>query len=300
MKHYLYSPVSARSNFQIFNNIKKILKANIKTTWTYPKTIWYSMRYNSGEKFILQDKSLYPYNYDCGIYQEKDSVGLSTQLLCSIRDHKYYHYLRKTNEKNKQFLDIKEIKKNYNNSFEELVLGYKYNSERSEKEFSMPCAVSARVLYGFTLSSASENHKLEKSILSHFFKKIEYADAESIAQVMYLLAHYNYFKPEVWGKLIEALRGKHFQPEFTAVASTLPHLFRYKEVKKQGLSFLDSFGNSLFAEGYLHAFEAYHALSKAQASGQGVDAADLISDLEKRIPLLKSKYEDFQKFIITK
>jgi len=296
MKHYTYGTITKINMSQLWHNFKRLLKVNIKTTFTIPKSIWYSIRYNSGENFILNEKSLYPYVYDVSIPQSerKEPVRLSTQLLASVTDLKYLKYCNKNLGENLKYsIDHNEINKNLEKSFDELFKTYKFNISNSN--FELPAAVSARVLYASAMINYYDK-TVHSFIFNTFLNKLEHADADSIAQVLFVLSENNIFEPEKWNPLIDCLSRRLFQPEFTSVSFNMPSISLFRETKTgMNLKHMNEFGSKLFSEGYLNAFEAYHSLKKAEEKGNGINTG-IIQDLEKRLPLLKTNFQEYQNY----
>src|SRR5574343_583920 len=73
------------SNFWL-NYIKTILQTNIRLAyWTPKKAILYSTRLLSGEKFLLQNKLLYPYEFSSSSLEEANKpLNLSLSLENSL------------------------------------------------------------------------------------------------------------------------------------------------------------------------------------------------------------------------
>jgi hypothetical protein len=287
--------------------LKKLFKANIKTLQTYPKSIWYSLRYNNGERFLLHDQSIYPFNYDTKITQEQESepVRLSTKLLANINELWNLNYINSYGEKEKT-----SFGKNYKNqlcdSLKETYLHlYKiieYN--RKDESLDLPAAVYARILYASSIISTlknskdgdlffsqNENNIFDKNVLNivlqKFLQKVEYADADSLASVMYALTKFKHFQNEVWTKLIHNLQGKKFTPEFTLVQPKLPFVFRYSEVTPKNLNIY------YYSKGV---FQADWALR--ESSRNGVDSAEGIKTFEQRFNLKNDEgYEKFKNLL---
>ena len=80
MQHSFYGKLNKLYRNPSITYISKFLNTNIKTLFTFPKTIWYSLRFNSGEKFILTNTELYPYKYDVILTEEQknEPIRLST------------------------------------------------------------------------------------------------------------------------------------------------------------------------------------------------------------------------------
>jgi hypothetical protein len=298
MKHFLKYGID--KGYTKIGSFAAFMRANLRTTFTYPKTIWYSLRYNAGEKFLLNEYSLYPFNYDLTseISKDKEPVRLSTNLLTNITEIQALDYrVMPTLEKSNTAL-VKAFEEN----LKELYKGFQYN--RDNKEYDCPVAVPARVLYGMVNldhvayrkgSRADSYYDLEtmRFILRCFFRKIEYADTESVTQVMFAMAKLELFAEEFWNELIAVLSTKSFEPEFTKVTPYIPHLFRFKELKDQQNDatysvIFNETGVNLFVKGYKPVVEAYHAISKASNNNDKINAKEILADLEARFPIVKT------------
>ena len=246
---------------------------------------------------------MYPYRYTLvdDLSKVKEPVFLSTKLINSIDNLQAmnYEYLEKkivaSEESKKEFI------KNYNSSFYELYKSFEYNIGNAK--FDVPVAVAARTLYAaayFNNANAKENPfkqfefsdiKIEtlNFILDKFIQKIQYADAESISQVMQTLTYFNYYNVEIWNKLISELKPKSFEPEYTKVRSSFPLFFRYQEVKMSSLDsiYLGPQGNDLFIHGFKSVVEAYNSLLKASYNESKIDSAEICKNLEERFNNLK-------------
>ena len=62
MKYNSSSTLKSLYAFKPLEYIKTLLLTNIKTCYTNPRnSLYYSIRYNSGERFMLDNKLLFPY-----------------------------------------------------------------------------------------------------------------------------------------------------------------------------------------------------------------------------------------------
>jgi hypothetical protein len=305
MKHFL--KYGTDSNFKNFTGyLAAFLKANIRTTFTYPKTIWYSLRYNAGEKFILHSNILYPFKYDMELTnsQEKEPVRLSTSLLTNVVEFQIQPF--KKNNFNKQ-KSLDSLAEKFQATLDELYKLFHYN--RDSENFDVPAAVSARVLYAIANiniinQELGKNQLLEFSketlefILYCFLKKLEFADSESISQVLYAMSKLNlYENTENWNNIIQTLVGKSFDVEFTRITPYFPHLFRYHEVDDFTTinMFINELGNKLFISGYKSVFEAYYAISNATQKNNKIHASDVLKSFEERFGGLKNEYSEYVK-----
>jgi hypothetical protein len=220
---------------------------------------------------------------------------LSTRLLSNTTEYKYTNFVLQTNPENNKLTQCEEIKNNMSYVYNNLYKSFEYNM--NNKDFDIPVAVSARVIYACVIFR-NDDHNVLSFILKNFLSKLEYADADSISQVLYALSVNQYFKSDVWNTLIEALNTKHFEPEHTSVSFSLPHVDRYLENGKEREKLVkNDFVNKLFFDGYLAAFEAYYALTLADEKGKDINTAGIIQSLEKRIPFLKIKFNEYKSYL---
>lgn len=308
MQHYKYATLKKLHISPDLSFLKQFLKANIKFLFTYPKSIWYSQRYNAGEKFILMDTNIYPYFYNYAQNQKEsnDPLNISLYLLSATTESYILNY---PNLKPNTFSEKtkKEVLEKFSENFQSLNSLINIRLEDQQK-LDLPVAFYARILYAgvvansnFAAAAAAAAQSAKKTIneeayrfcLQKFLEKIEFADAECIAIVMFSLANFGVFEENMWSSLIGNLKAKSFAPEFTHVTNKTPHVFRYEDldVKTVKSQCLDEFGNKLFLNGYLPVFQAYSALSKA--SENGVEAKDLLSDLVRRFPEIKDEVSLF-------
>jgi len=303
MQHYKYATLKKLHINPDLSYLKQFLKANIKFLFTYPKSIWYSQRYNAGEKFILMNKNIYPYFYNTtqNKREANDLLNISLYLVTSATESYIMNY---PNLKPNTFSEKtrKEVYDKFIESFQTLNTLINVRIEDQDK-LDLPVAFYARVLYAGvvanSLSVADPNTKNSISeeayrlCLGKFLEKIEFADAESIALSMFSLANFGVFEENVWRTLIEHLKAKSFAPEFTYVSNKAPHVFRYEEVDTKEIKsqYLDDFGNKLFVNGYLPVFLAYSALNKAVK--KGVNVGDMIVEIEKRFPEVREEVNLF-------
>ena len=285
MQHPTYGTLIKFYKNPITNYIAQFLRTNVKTLFTYPKTIWYSLRYNAGEKFILNNKELYPYKYDIVLTEEqkKEPVRVSTGLLVATKELQLIEYLEEKIDKTKR----DEIVDNLLQSFNEL-----YYINHLSKDIDLPVAVFARILYAYVLikernyETNAEVATLD-AIVDKFVKKVEYADAESISQVLYYLAYFKNIKAD-WATLLSELKKKHFLPEFTNVKNSDPHIFRYVEVGREDMKKTNfgEIGNDLFIFGLKPVLDAYNA---CKSMGERINTSSAIKDLESRFKHITDK-----------
>ena len=286
MQHSFYGKFSKLYINPSISYISKFLNTNIKTLFTFPKTIWYSLRYNSGEKFLLTNTELYPYKYDVVLNEEQknEPIRLSTSLYVGIKEIQAMQNSSESTtaiEKNKE-----DVLRNFNSL-------YYINS--INKESDMPVAVYARILYAYVLISnlklgAKTDKEVLRNIYDKFLLKIEFADAESISHVLFYLSFIKDYKSD-WELLLNELNNKNFYPEFTKVSTNDPFIFRYQEIfdshlKKKILSEED---NDLYILGMRSVYDSYIA---SKSVGDKLDFSEAIKNFEQRFPnLLENKYK---------
>jgi hypothetical protein len=291
----------------IKTTLTDLFKGLLRTTWQFPKTIWYSQRYNAGEKFLLHVPYLYPYKYQViDKVKSKESVHLANNLNSSIENLQAIYY-----EKNVlkvadagQLGNEKEFLLDFNKTFYELYKSFEYNIENPK--FDIPIAVCARTLYGaayfeginnFEGNSYKEMQASEikpevlEFILKKFLQKIQYADAESISQVLFCLDKFNHYSVDIWNGLIKEISERNFEPEFTKVRPHFPIFYRYHEVSNAQISssYLDKFGNELFLHGGKSVFETYNSVSRAVYKNSAIQGSDYIKHLEEKFSSLNLK-----------
>jgi hypothetical protein len=303
MKHFMKYGIDP--SFQNYTGyLAAFLKANIRTTFTYPKTVWYSLRYNAGEKFILHSNILYPYKYDLENThsQNKEPVRLSTSLITNIFEHQIQQFknYNLNIEKNS-----KKLNSNFDQDFEELYKIFKYNIEN--EKFDVPVAVPARVLYAIAnYDKITKNSKIEfeketlEFIVKQFLKKVEYADSDSISQILFAMYKLNMTEnADSWNKILEVLNEKNFDVEFTHVSPSFPHLFRYNELEegKRKNSSVNDLGNKLFLLGYKSVFEAYYAIKNASQNNEEIKANVIINNFKEKFSELKKEYYEYVKYL---
>jgi len=303
MQHYKYSTLKKLHINPDLSYIKQFLKVNIKFLFTYPKSIWYSQRYNAGEKFILMDTNNFPYFYNIAQYQKEalDPLNISLYLLTATTES---YILKYPNLKPKTFSEktIKKVSEIFRENFQNLNTLIKLRLE-DHKNLDLPVAVYARILYaGVVANSNTEVNQSEKNTinedaykfcLNSFVDKIEFADAESISMVMFSLSNFGIFDENIWKKLSDNLKNKSFAPEYTQVTYKSPHVFRYEDVDVNSIKsqYLDEFGNKLFVNGFLPVYQAFSSLNKAIENG--VNVGDLINNLSRKFPQLKDEIHKF-------
>ncbi len=309
MQHYKYATLKKLHINPDLSFLKQFLQANIKFLFTYPKSIWYSQRYNQGEKFILVNTNIYPYfyNYNQNQKEANDPLNTSLYLLTATTESYILNY---PNLKPNTFSEKtrKEVSEKFNQNFQALnsLINIRLVEDQQQPKLDLPVAFYARILYAGVVAnsnfaSAAQGAANKKTIneesyrfcLEKFMEKIEFADAESISIVMFSLANFGVFEENVWRSLIEHLKAKSFTPEFTHVANKTPHVFRYEDVdvKHVKSNYLDQFGNKLFLEGYLPVFQAFSSLNKALE--KGVNAEDMINVLNSKFPKVKDEVHLF-------
>jgi len=300
MQHFKYATLKKLHFYPEISYIKTFLKSNIKQLFTYPKSIYYSQRYNSGEKFLLRDVNTFPYFYNINHNEQENSSPLNSSiyLLTATQETLVLKY---PNLKQNAFTNanIKKVNEIFNQHFRSLNNLIITRSDDKEK-LNLPVVIYSRILFASTIAnsrSKGNNTTLDQEgfelCLEKFMEKLEYADSESIAYVMFALSHFGNYNPETWNLLGKHLNDKFFVPEFSQVSPKEPHVFRYEDVdtKTADSDLLDILGNKVFIGGYLPVFLAYSSLTKAM--GNGVECKDSLNNLSGRFPGIKEETEMF-------
>lgn len=248
-----------------FQYLKQLILTNIKTCYTQPKSILYSKRLNNGEKFLLSNKTLYPYNFK---FSKTESDYSSTTLSLKI-DVLFQEF--QINEIEMKVQDeqlVREIIETYS----ELSKIIKYNKA---DEIDFPVAVIARYLY-FSIrikdlfkkeENSNDNDSNIKNLIDLFIKKIQYSDSESLGLFMKYLTLVNNNDSQVWESVHKRLSQVRFEPEFTKVTNYSPHLFQYKEIKEETFTGYSDFTVKVFFEGWRSVFYVYQSILYARRNG---------------------------------
>ena len=299
MQHFKYASLKKLHFIPEISFLKTFLRSNIKQLFTYPKSIYYSQRYNMGEKFLLRDPNVFPYFYNNLLNEQEESSPLNSSIGLLVSTNESF-VLKYPNLKENAFSisNINKVQEEFKKNFQILNNLITLRSDDREK-LDLPVVVYSRILYASTIANSSEKNKINLNqenfelCVEKFLEKIEFSDSESIAFVMFALSHFGNYNNKYWDLLKNSLEGKFFVPEFSQVSPKEPHVFRYEDADmKTGQSdLLDNFGNKIFINGYMPVFLAYSALVKANANG--VDCGDAIKNLNGRF---KNINEDVQNF----
>ena len=252
MKYNSLSSYKSSYYFKPLAFLKTLLSTHIKTSYTNPRnTIFYSARYNSGERFLLNNKSLYP--FDVKVYNEDHAShpnNLAYKLDNNIRELELKNIeLSIYNNKLFSEKELSTIEHSFSKVLTDLYKSYKY-VEKDKLELS--AFVLSRIIYSISnynkLLSNSRNRETNQftkedfEFLVEYFidSKLKYADAESFALVLSAVAGE---KGNKYQKLYKRLSEVKFESEFTKVNNISPHLFKYSE----NTSYLDKF-TSLFKD----------------------------------------------------
>lgn len=259
MKHTKYSIFKALYHNPDISYIKQFFSANIKTLYTYPKSIWYSLRLNYGEKFMLHNPNIYPYTYNGKNDNEIDNhpVNRASKLNANLGELEVITYLLRT--RNESYLKTKlprylnESRTEADSTYTELV---RMINLINSSDLDLPVYVYSQVMYGYNLNSkykfnTSTDITDKNDVVTKFMSKVEYASAEAATNAMAFLVNTNNFDNNVWNKLLQSFASKEFVPEFTQVSNKTPFLFRYKEVDNKELKnfLLDEVSNNMFLLG---------------------------------------------------
>lgn len=304
MQHFKYATLRKLHVSPDLSYLKLFIKTNIKFLFTYPKTIWYSQRYNAGEKFILRDTNMFPYYYniDQNNLEISDPINISVSLLTATKES---FILRYPNIKPRTFSekDAKKVQENFDKNFEQLNNILNIRLEDHEK-LDLPVAVYARILLAAVVANSNSDKTLKNSLtkevyelcIKKFLDKIEFADIESISAVIYSLSAFQFFDDNVWKLLIDNLESKSFVPEYTEVVNKSPHIFRYEELDSNGFSssYLDDFGNKVFLNGYFEVFLCFYGLLRA--SQNGVEVKSALINIINKFPEIKDEVHKLASF----
>jgi len=233
-------------------NAKQFLRLNIKIPHFIPRnSINYSQRLFLGEKFLLSNKTLYPYNYSPVSEQSSQSpVDISLQLETAIVEAAYLHrgdpkIVSQVSDKEKGF-----IEERITESIEVLGKIIKYSGEEAD----LPAAVYARLLYSRCMAKFAGigceliNEEVFNKALGQYFQKIRFADSVSLSYVFCALVRNNIWDKELWRQQFERLEQVYFEHEFTQVTNNGPRLFVYRDLKKDESKVIDSnpYGRATF------------------------------------------------------
>ena len=249
--------------------IKLFLTTNIKTTFTSPKTIFYSMRYNNGENFMMQNKTLYPYQYKVESGESaKSSINLAYKLDACIQELSLQK-LESDNSNINKLYSSKTIE-TLNNSLDENLLELtKILRYSNQDESDLAVGVLARLLYGglkaenYLRKSYFKSEEETKLIIELFMKKLKFADSESLALFMSSIADLKINDSTIWSECLTKIAELSFEPEFTKVTNSNPHLFRYVEVSSNSCKSISKLSSNIFYEGWRGVFLAYNSIEKA-------------------------------------
>ena len=223
MKHLMFFKQNSWKKMVDFNYLKLFLKTNIRMTWGYPKTIFYSERLNSGEKFMLRNYNLFPYYYS----YDNQNLTASYSLESSLNEE----ILSKTTNNDGNMLHEKLLNDYY----------YLVNQIKSDNELDldMPFAVLANIINAYNMSCTGqipvnlelEDHQIEV-ILNIIDLKLEFADSASLVKILGFL-HQRNIRNELSDRILGELLNKQFEPEFTMISNRSPFLFRYEEISNK-------------------------------------------------------------------
>lgn len=269
MKYNGLATIKRLYYFYPLHYIKLFLTSNIKTIFTSPKTIFYSMRYNNGENFMMHNKTLYPYQYKVdSIESSKSSINLAYKLDACIQELT----LKKLENENSNITKLYTSKtiETLNNSIDENLIELLKNLRYiTSAELDLPAGVLARLLYGglkaenYLRKTYFKSDEETKLIIELFMKKIRFADSESLALFMSSIADLKVNDSSIWNQCLEKITELSFEPEFTKVTNSSPHLFRYVEVSTNSCKSVSRLSSNVFYEGWRGVFLAYNSIEKA-------------------------------------
>ena len=229
MQHLKYWSTNNKLFSYDFNYVRQLLRTNIKFAfWTPRSAIHYSDRLHSGESFILNQITLYPFHYNNAdsefdlrpVEQLNAHASLVSEYISAQLNGLPQVTLARLAQKFKEVLAA--------------------NSKLLNVDCSgLPAASLANLLFIFATTEkfglSYDNYILKGTdskatflkIVQDFAAKGDLADADSVSKVIFAV---NKLELAFDVKLLEQLlENKKFRFEFTAVEMTLPHLNRYKE-----------------------------------------------------------------------
>lgn len=305
MKHVNYGALNFAYQIPVFHYIKAFFNANIKTLAFYPKSLWYSQRYNAGEKFLLHNAQFYPNSYNKILSKEtsNEPLNVSTKLIVGLNEKFLLDYTSIQNDKNlPDFLKryAEPINKNISESFKNLDDIVSFNITNSQN-LNFPVVVWGRLLYAYAKLGINPQRNAKKIdvVISKFMEKINFADTETISLVLFALAKLGNYKQKTWIDILNALKEKSFSCEFTKVQSKVPFVFRYEEVPVVTSKILDDFNSKLFECGHKEILDVYYALLNAHSNSSELQplTKKAISHFESKYgPVLKN-YQKYTEFI---
>jgi hypothetical protein len=234
MKYNGYGNIAKTySNFWL-NYIKTLFLTNIRLAyWTPKKAILHSVRMQTGEKFLLTNKLLYPYELSPASYEEANkTLNLSISLENSLVEADYfinYTSIDRIRFHNKLTEEIFANIKEKTNLLSKTIL------VEEEKDLDLPVAVYARLIFSQSIQKIGNldyevSEEVYEKSLRLFLKKLKFADSNSLSMVVFSLAHKKYKDSKTWELLFKKLENTFFESEFTKVNNYSPHLFKYREL----------------------------------------------------------------------
>jgi hypothetical protein len=295
MKYSNFSSLKQK-NIGFFRNLLKHF--NLWPAFVYrKKAISYSDRASAGEDFLLRDFNFFPYSWYSSIKvsDTQDPLNQSTHLIASLSEFQYQFHIQKDNPaKTFEYITTENDARNY---LSELFRIYKLNLSKPDDLSNLPVVVPARVLYAYSIFNVNTNNndndqekEIINLIISKFISKLEFADVETISQVIYALNKLKIYDRNLWDPIVGALRTKKFAGEYTEVEIILPFLFRYVETSRE--TFFSKYFNRTERinryENFFHknkpVHETYLSLKEAAIYIQDYDI--LVKELERRFPFL--------------
>lgn len=266
------------SNFWL-NYLKTLFQTNIRLAyWTPKKAILYSTRLLNGEKFLLQNKLLYPYEFSSSSLEEANKpLNLSLSLENSLLEADLF--LNYTSGKSIIYKNPTTDVIISNIEEKSSILSKSINAE-DENIINLPVAVYARFIYATVVSEIAKlnvktsNEIFQKS-LRLFLNKLKFADSTSLSMVIFALAHKDFKDSNIWGLLFEKLENTLFESEFSKVQNCSPHLFKYREL--DSIEKKDRFGDL--------ALNIVKQGLKKSVENKVAGAAEALSKLEQRVKL---------------
>lgn len=283
-----------------FNYLKLLATTHIKTCFTLPKNaILYSARQRSGENFLLENKILYPYKYN--VISSEDAlspINLAIRLENSFKELNIFN-----TEKDKKVSRLfsanfsVRVQDSIANDLNDLLKYVKY-LKADEAKSSLPAAALAKLLYSVAQAERLYGKEVAEDtlydyIVSLFLQKIKFADAESLGNVLLSLSIKQKFDINVWEPLLAYIDKVKFEPEFTKVVNTSPHLFIYKETTNLAIKGLSPIGTKCYLEGFRSVFLIYSAL-RISAAKEIPKSYDELKKLNDRFPQIQDHLNELE------
>ena len=247
MKYNSLSTIKVKYPSSLGEFFKQLLRSNIKMPFfNSSKRINFSERQYNGERFLLNNRYFFPFNYV--VYDES---GLNQPLNIALKlenNFKELELCQKDDFDKRQYEAA--VKESIESNISKLDKIMKY-----EKKIDFPVSIFAIYCYSKAILNElglSKNLVQEETFnksLDHFFEKIQYSDGTYLSLIMCSLVKNNIWDNKKWNMIFKRLNDVKFEFEFTKVESINPHLFQYRNVneKKDINDPLDNYGDGYYA-----------------------------------------------------